>query len=82
VPVLDLGQEDVGGVSQPYIVSQCMAGGSAKDALAEAGGDLPLERTLAITMDVCSGLEAAHGDNVVHRDLSLGNIFLAEDGTA
>ena len=29
VPVLDLGQEDVHGVSQPYIVSQYMAGDSA-----------------------------------------------------
>jgi serine/threonine protein kinase len=33
-------------------------------------------------MDVCRGLQAAHGDNVVHRDLSLGNVWLAEDGTA
>ncbi len=82
VPVLDLGQEDVNGVSQPYIVSQYMAGGSAKDLLAEADGDLPLERTLSLAMDVCRGLQAAHGDNVVHRDLSLGNVWLAEDGTA
>ncbi|MCH7953831.1 MAG: protein kinase, partial [Chloroflexi bacterium] len=82
VPVLDLGQEDVNGVSQPYIVSQYMAGGTAKELLAEADGDLPLERTLRLAMDVCRGLEAAHGDNIVHRDLSLGNVWLAEDGTA
>ncbi len=82
VPVWDLGQEEVNGVSQPYIVSQYMAGGCAKDLLAEASRDLPLERTLALTMDVCRGLEAAHDDNVVHRDLSLGNVWLAEDGTA
>jgi len=49
VPVLDLGQEDVNGVSQPYIVSQYMAGGSAKDVLAEADGGLPLERTLSLS---------------------------------
>ncbi|MDP6605705.1 MAG: serine/threonine-protein kinase [Dehalococcoidia bacterium] len=82
VPVLDLGQEEVLGVSQPHIVSQYMAGGSAKDVLAEADADLPLARTLGIAMDICRGLEAAHGDNVVHRDLSLGNVWLAEDGTA
>ncbi len=38
VPVLDLGQEEVSGVSQPYIVSQYMAGGSAKELLAAAWG--------------------------------------------
>jgi serine/threonine protein kinase len=82
VPVLDLDQEEVNGVSHPYIVSQYMAGGSAKDVLAEADGDLPLARTLSLAMDVCRGLQAAHGDNIVHRDLSLGNVWLAEDGTA
>ncbi|HJM88954.1 MAG TPA: protein kinase [Dehalococcoidia bacterium] len=55
VPVLDLGQEtNIDGVSQPYIVSQYMAGGSVEDLLA-ADDDLPLERTLEIALGVCRG---------------------------
>ncbi len=33
-------------------------------------------------MDICRGLEHAHGGGFVHRDLKPGNIWLAEDGTA
>lgn len=78
VPVFDLGQEG----DAPYIVSQFMAGGSVQDILSKADGPLPLEQTLKIGIDVCRGLEAAHGANVVHRDLKGGNVWLTDDGTA
>ncbi len=82
VPVLDLGQEtNSDGVSQPYIVSQYMAGGSVEDLL-NADEDLPLEHTLRIAVGVGRGLEMAHSNNIVHRDLKAGTVWLAEDGTA
>jgi hypothetical protein len=66
---------------QPFIVTELMTGAVAS-ALGEAGGLLPLERTLDIAKDVCRGLEFAHAQNVVHRDLKPGNVLLAADGTA
>jgi class 3 adenylate cyclase len=77
VSVFDLGEHD----GQPFIVTELMAGDVAA-ALREAAGPLPLERTLAIAKDACRGLEFAHAQNVVHRDLKPGNIWLTADGTA
>ena len=82
VPVLDLGEErNSAGVSQPYIASQYIAGGSVEDLL-NAEDDLPLERTLEIALGVGRGLDMAHSNKIVHRDLQPGNVWLDEDGTA
>jgi class 3 adenylate cyclase len=77
VSVFDLGDHD----GQPFIVTELMAGDVAA-ALREAGGPLPLERTLEIAKEACRGLEFAHAQNVVHRDLKPGNIWLTADGVA
>ncbi|MEX1255884.1 MAG: protein kinase [Dehalococcoidia bacterium] len=77
VSVFDLGQE----ADPPFIVTELMASDAAA-ALREAGGPLPLERTLALARDVCRGLVFAHSQNVVHRDLKPGNVWLTSDGVA
>jgi eukaryotic-like serine/threonine-protein kinase len=43
---------------------------------------LPVERVIAIGIEVCSGLAAAHAVGVVHRDLKPDNVLLAKDGGA
>ena len=43
---------------------------------------LPADRVREIAKDVARGLDAAHRQGVVHRDLSPANILLAQDGTA
>ena len=76
VTIHDVGEEDgPDGQSQPYIVSQYMAGG-AVDALEHP---IPLERTLEIAKGVCRGLAHAHANSIVHRDLKPGNVWLAAD---
>ncbi len=77
VSVFDLGEHD----GQPYMITELMTS-DADAALREADGPLPLERTLEIAKGVCRGLEFAHAQSVVHRDLKPGNIWLAQDGTA
>ena len=45
-------------------------------------GPLPFETALEITMQVASGLEAAHRQGVVHRDIKSANIAVDQDGHA
>ncbi len=74
VTVFDVGDEG----SQPYIVSQYMAGGSVEDLLAAAEDHrLPLGHTLRIAEQVCAALEHAHKQGIVHRDLKPGNVWLS-----
>jgi len=59
----------------PYIVMEYLSGCSLAAEIAE--GPLSIERTADILVAACAGVYAAHGANVVHRDLKPGNIFLA-----
>jgi len=61
-----------------YLVMALLAGRSLADELS-TGHRLSLSRALHITIEVLSGLEAAHQAGVVHRDLKPENIFLASE---
>ncbi|MEE8362823.1 MAG: serine/threonine-protein kinase, partial [Dehalococcoidia bacterium] len=83
VTVFDLGQEPSTGsgqASSPYMVTELMRGGDV-EALVEDAEDhrLPLERAIEIGKQVCDGLQFAHAQGVVHRDLKPGNVWLTED---
>lgn len=41
---------------------------------------LPIPQAVDIAMQICSGLEAAHRENVVHRDLKPGNVLIERSG--
>src|SRR5690606_9421542 len=64
---------------QFYIAMQYLEGGSLADVLAE-NPRLSLGRTAEILQQIGSALDYAHGENVVHRDLKLGNILLDASG--
>ncbi len=78
VAVYDIGEDD----GRPFFVCQYIAGGDLRGALREAGGPLPIERTLSIAEGVCRALAFAHGHAIVHRDVKPANIWLTADGTA
>ena len=61
-----------------YLTMELVEGTTLEARL--ASGPLPLERTLQIAAQIASALEAAHDENVLHRDLKPGNIMLTEDG--
>ena len=66
--------------SQHYIVMEYVGGGSLADLLKNQG-PLPLERVVAIGLELSDALSRAHHLNVLHRDLKPANILMAEDGT-
>ena len=79
MPIFDLGEEN----GQPYMVQPPMGGGDVEDLLADSeGGRLSLEDSLRIATQICRGLEIAHKNGVIHRDLKPGNVWLTDDGTA
>jgi serine/threonine-protein kinase len=59
----------------PYLVMELLEGQSLRDLLDEAG-QLPLELTVNIALQVCECLAEAHGRTVIHRDLKPDNLFL------
>ncbi|MEZ4552302.1 MAG: protein kinase [Dehalococcoidia bacterium] len=78
VTVLDIGEHD----GQPFVVIELLGGGDVEGLLEDAGGPLPLGRSLEIALDVCRGLEFIHAKGIVHRDLKPGNVWLTTDGVA
>src|SRR5712671_1956921 len=49
-------------------------------SLVESRGKLTFTESVAIVMQVCSGLACAHAEGVVHRDLKPGNIMVDPQG--
>ena len=64
---------------EPIIVMEHVDGDTLADRLRK--GALPLEDVIAIALQVCDGLEAAHERNIIHRDLKPANIKVRPDGT-
>jgi eukaryotic-like serine/threonine-protein kinase len=64
---------DFGGVK--YITMAFVEGRDLAD-LIDRTGRLPLDRALKFARQLCAALEAAHGEDVVHRDLKPQNILV------
>ncbi len=77
VEVHDLGEED----NRPYMVMELMEGGSVGRALKRFGA-LPEFAASNVVSAVLSGLQYAHDDGIVHRDVKPGNVLLTIRGLA
>ncbi|MBX9693293.1 MAG: protein kinase, partial [Cyanobacteria bacterium] len=76
VQVLDFGYTSTG---EPYLVMEVVNGDDI-DSIIERQGRFAVTETLEIAAQICSALEHAHANSVIHRDLKPGNIMLDEDG--
>ena len=70
------GVEDADGA--PVIVMELVEGLTLAERV--AGGALPVAEALAVALDLCQGLAAAHDSGIVHRDLKPANIKVRPDG--
>lgn len=76
VKILDFGQTSEG---RPYLVMEYVEGKSLADLILEEG-PLELEACLPIFRQVCIGLQYAHENGVLHRDVKPSNVILRENG--
>ncbi|HEU5363314.1 MAG TPA: serine/threonine-protein kinase [Gaiellaceae bacterium] len=78
VSLYDYGRAEDG---RPYMVLECLTGGSLEDLLRKHP---PLEEgeTRRIAADIAAGLEHAHERGLVHRDLKPANILFDAEGRA
>ena len=66
---------EAGGPTGAYLVMELLEGQNLR-ALLDDAGQLPLELTVNMAMQVCECLHEAHGLGVIHRDLKPENVFL------
>jgi eukaryotic-like serine/threonine-protein kinase len=77
VQVFDFGLDDAS--ARHYIVMEYIRGQSCAEILRDRG-QIPLEAALAIVGHACRGLDYAHRNGVVHRDVKPGNLLRSDDG--
>lgn len=66
--------------TEHYLVLEYLAGGSLRDIL-DQRKQLPLDRVIAIALELSDALTRAHHLGIVHRDIKPANILIAPDGT-
>ena len=76
VQVFDSGQDPDS--SRHFIVMEFVDGPSCADMLRDHG-TLEVERTTGILRDACNGLDYAHRQGVVHRDVKPGNLLISSE---
>jgi serine/threonine protein kinase len=85
VQIYDMGQEPSTGSGQgrgqPYMILPLMPGGDVEGLIEKLPDHkLPVERAIQVAKDVCRGLDFAHRQGFIHRDLKPGNVWLTREG--
>lgn len=77
VPIFDVGHEN----NMHYIVMEYIDGITLKEYISEKGV-LPWKEAISIAIQICSAIEHAHKNHIVHRDIKPHNILLTREGIA
>ena len=65
---------------RPFIAMEYIEGGTLEDRIKQ--GPLKLADAVRIASEAASALNAAHANDIVHRDIKSANIMLSKDGQA
>ena len=74
--VHDIGEQS----NRAFIVMEYLDGRTLKQEI--SGHPLPLELLIAVAIQICDGLQAAHANGIVHRDIKPANIFVSPNSHA
>ena len=77
VGIYDVGEEN----GMYYIVMELVDGITLKKYIEEKG-KLSVKEAVGIALQIANGLEAAHSNHIIHRDIKPQNNLIARDGTA
>ncbi|MGV9989582.1 protein kinase domain-containing protein [Streptomyces sp. NPDC003374] len=83
VSVFDTGEDDLDGMTTPYIVMEYIEGrplGSVLEEDVRRQGAMPADKALKVTADVLAALEISHEMGLVHRDIKPGNVMITKRG--
>ena len=75
VNVYDVGQDR----GLYYMVMELVEGISLKDYI-EKKGQLSAKETISISIQMVTGIQAAHNQHIIHRDIKPQNIIISKDG--
>lgn len=75
VNVYDVGQDR----GLYYIVMELVEGINLKDYI-EKKGQLSVKETISISIQMVTGIQAAHSHHIIHRDIKPQNIIISKDG--
>lgn len=75
VNVYDVGDDD----GLHYIVMELVEGITLKSFI-ERKGRLEVKEAVGIAIQICQGLEAAHDNHIIHRDIKPQNIIISREG--
>lgn len=81
VAVYDTGEDNVNGVTIPYIVMEFVDGITLREMLNNGPRILP-ERGLEIVAGILAALDYAHRHGIIHRDIKPANIMINAHGDA
>ena len=77
VSIFDVGNDN----GQHYIVMELIEGKTLKEIITEKG-KLPWKDAVKIAAQIASGLNQAHNNHIIHRDIKPHNIIITKDGVA
>ena len=77
VSIYDVGEDE----GMHYIVMEFVEGITLKRYIEEKR-KLSVKEACGIALQIAAGLEAAHGNGIIHRDIKPQNILISRDGTA